>query len=132
MIPDSSTISETSVDLTGLPSKEYQEEETEEVSLIEAAKEKVVFSEYIRSKFGSYTAPKEDTKLTYEAEYILSGKNTDKENLSSTIEKLMLLREGSNLIYLLKDTEKRSEAYQMAVTLVGFTGMPLLITVTQF
>lgn len=131
---DSTSLSEVGIDSTQLPSITCLTEQPEETDSmeIEESLDKIVYSEYLLSHFGNYLEPKEDTKLKYELEYILSGKSTDKENLSSVAIKLMLLREGSNFIYLLKDSEKRGEAYQMATTLVGFTGMPLLITVTQF
>ena len=131
---DSSSLSEVGIDTAPLPSATSMMDQTDAVESgqIEEGVDKIVYSEYLLNHFGNYLDQKDDSKLKYELEYIISGKSSDKENLSSVALKLMLLREGSNFIYLLKDSEKRGEAYQMATTLVGFMGMPLLITVTQF
>jgi len=133
IVEDSAALSEVAVETTSLPSITSMTEVSEDSEGIDISEstDKIIYSEYLLSHFGSYLDQKENSKLKYELEYILSGKSSDKENLSSTAQKLMLLREGPNFIYLLKDSEKRAEAYEMAMTLVGFTGMPLLVTVTQ-
>ena len=69
--------------------------------------------------------------MDYEIEYILSGKDRDRDNLEQTIGKLLLIREGMNLIYLMQDSAKKAEAESLAIALVGFTGMYGVIKVTQ-
>lgn len=41
--------------------------------------------------------------MAYELEYILNGKTSDKENLKSTVNSLLLMREGLNLFSAWKD-----------------------------
>lgn len=132
IVEDTSTLSEAAIQAEDLPSVVSMNETDAEDEGISEEVGKIIYSEYLLSHFGNYLEPKENTALQYELEYIISGKDNDKDNLSSTATKIMLLREGCNFIYLLKDGEKRNEAYQMAMTLVGFTGMPLLVTLTQF
>lgn len=70
--------------------------------------------------------------LQYELEYIISGHNTDKENLSSVATKLILLRTLMNFIYVFTDKEKNTSAYATAAALVGFTCLAPLVTLIKF
>lgn len=69
--------------------------------------------------------------LQYELEYITSGHNTDKENLSSVATKLIFLRTLMNFIYIFTDKEKNTSAYATATTLVGFTCLAPLVTLIK-
>lgn len=122
------------VENTGLPSLDYNPSPDSNGlgDIVENSPRKAVYGEYLIRHFGNYVNVFDDTKLSYELEYILEGKNSDKENLAAVVNDLILLREGCNLIYLLKDSAKRNEALQMATALAGFTGLPVLVTVTQF
>lgn len=112
--------------------EDRKEDNKERENIITELTEKVIINEYIQKKFGCFTNKIEETKLDYEIEYILSGKNSDKDNLEHTIGKLLLIREGLNLIYLMQDSTKKAEAESLAIALVGFTGMYGVIKVTQF
>ena len=92
---------------------------------------KVLLSQYVFDHFVSYTG-KGGTCLDYEVEYILAGNSSDQKNLSEVVEKLILVREGFNFVYLMQDSAKKEEAYTLAVTIAGATGMPVVIRITQF
>lgn len=92
---------------------------------------KVTVGQYILENFSYYTTGNEGECLNYEIEYILKGKHSDKENLGEVIDDILLMRQGFNLIYLLGDSEKKGLAYAMATALTGFTGMPVVIRLTQ-
>ena len=49
-----------------------------------------------------------ETALSYELEYLLCGKESDEKNLKATVNKLLLLREGVNFVYILADGEMRT------------------------
>lgn len=74
---------------------------------------------------------KEAKTLQYELEYIISGHNTDKENLSSVGTKLILMRTLMNFIYVYTDKEKNTSAYATAAALVGFTCLAPLVTLIK-
>lgn len=74
---------------------------------------------------------KEAKTLQYELEYIISGHNTDKENLSSVATKLILMRTLMNFIYVYTDKEKNTSAYATAAALVGFTCLAPLVTLIK-
>lgn len=92
-------------------------------------KRKVLISQYVLDKFDSYTDDGLDS-LKYQLEYIISGKYSDRENEDVIIDKLLLIREGLNLLFLLGDNAKRQEAYDLALLTTGFTGLPVVIRVT--
>lgn len=73
----------------------------------------------------------ENNTLQYELEYIISGHNTDKENLSSVATKLIFLRTLMNFIYIFTDKEKNTSAYATAAALVGFTCLAPLVTLSK-
>ena len=129
-------ISEKETDQTAFPSVTVgkvadEDSDEEKESLLTLASNKALFTEYILEHLGNYREKKENSVLDYETEYVLGGKKADKDNLSSVIGKLVLIRSGLNLISLLKDGEKRSQTYTLASGIIGFTGQPILIKIVQ-
>ena len=94
------------------------------------AVEKVIFNEYLLSYFPNFTDG-DETGLQYELEYILYGKESDKENLKTALNRLMWVREGLNLAYILSSSDKMNEAESMASLLVGWTEIEALVPVVQ-
>ena len=92
---------------------------------------KALIGQYILDVFLNYVNTEKKGKLDYEVEYIIGGKNNDKDNLSYVVNRIILIREGFNLVYLFKDKTKMQEANALAVSLVGFTGMPAIVKITQ-
>ena len=93
--------------------------------------EQILINEYLLSRFGNFAEPASDKVLCYELEYILGGKETDKENLVSVATQLLLLRTPLNFVYLIGSAEKRAEAEGLAWLLVGFTGMYGVVKLTE-
>lgn len=98
--------------------------------LLKAGKNTLLTDEYVLQHFADVTEEQSHV-LKYEAEYVLCGNLSDKKNLEETIQQIVLLRTGMNLIYLLSDTESCSQAQALAMGIVGFTGMMGLVRVTQ-
>lgn len=99
--------------------------------------ETLLFQEYIKEHF--YTFPKEGEEmntrkpstLVYEQEYLLAGKMMDEKNLSSIIARIITIRMAADLVTILTNKTICNEAKAVATALVGFTGLPILITITQ-
>lgn len=105
-------------------------------------------SEYIISRYAGYTdyiekngqqtgyIEKNDRSagrlLDYEIEYILCGRQSDKDNLNEVLFKLVLIREGLNLSYLVTDVQKKNECFGLALQLLGYTGNMVLIKAAQY
>ena len=79
---------------------------------------KILFEKYILEKFSSAVEQKADTRsLDYEIEYLLCGKESDADNLKSTVNQLLMFRFAMNYKYLLSDITKQEEAETMAATI---------------
>ena len=81
--------------------------------------------------FGYYDHEKDGTKCCYELEYILGGNLKDRDNLAGVITKILSVRAVMSLIHIFSSREKRAETYAFAASILGFTGMPMLIRVLQ-
>lgn len=90
------------------------------------------FVSYVDSKSASGNAKGKKHVLDYEIEYMIAGEEDDKSNLKEVVDDIVLIREGFNLISLYKDSAKREETLVLATSLVGFTGLPIVIYATQF
>lgn len=107
----------------------------------ETLKNQVLYNEYLLMKFPSYTDYLDTDKklctetgkqLDYMLEYILYGKESDKENLQQSIVELSLFREGVNMAYLLTDSSKKAEAYSLAAALTGVSQNMAVIKAAQY
>jgi len=125
-------VSDKTVSTEELPSSDRGEAESGKgENLLEASLHKAIFGEYILTHFGNCAENDGDGALDYEAEYILSGKSSDRDNLAAAVAEIVLIRTGLNLISLLKSTAKKAETYALATSLAGFTGMPIVIKIVQ-
>lgn len=97
----------------------------------------ILTQEYIKDHFYRFPLEGEDTKagkpsvVSYEKEYLISGKLTDRDNLESVIYRILVIRTLLNFTSLLADKGIQSEAKTIASALVGFTGLPILVSITQ-
>jgi hypothetical protein len=130
------TLSKKSINTNKLPSQttfiNKGSKQWDNLGSIQENIRKALISQYIFDKFNSFVSNSDNGQLNYEVEYILGGKNSDKENISKVINKVITIREGFNLIYLMKDNIKREEAYEAALTITGFTGNAIIVRITQF
>lgn len=104
---------------------------------VNRATEHLLFQSYLQEHFYQYPTEGETegarkpSTLSYEQEYLLLGKSSDKENLVSVISKIIFLRTILDFTVLLGDKAKWAEAKSLAAALVGFTGLPILVSITQ-
>lgn len=91
----------------------------------------VLFQEYLLDHFPDMTSNKKEGALDYQIEYILCGKESDQENLKGVVNRLLLLREGSNFLYALSNQEMQTQAGALAAAIVGVLAVPGLVTVTK-
>lgn len=70
-----------------------------------------------------------DKDTFYEMEYLISGKESDRENLSQTASEMLAVRTGLNLIHILSDPQKREEARGLAALIAGSVGLAPLASV---
>lgn len=83
----------------------------------------LLVNEYIFLYFDSFIEKSRESglpevhPLSYEQEYLVGGKASDRENLKSTAEQLLAVRGALNLLYLLSSSEKRSSAETLAASI---------------
>ena len=99
--------------------------------------ERLLVQGYINEHFNGFPVKNEEKEgrkpsvLTYEREYLIYGQTSDKDNLEAIIGRLILLRTLLNFTTILGDKGKWNEAKSIATKLVGFTGLPILVAITQ-
>lgn len=125
------TVSGKQIDLEKMPSKRELlagsgKKKTD--SFVGAIEDRLLFGEYILEKFHHALSEETGPGLSYEVEYILVGKESDKKNLEGVLNRLLLFREGVNYLYLHSDNGKVAEAEALATALVGFTCLPPVVT----
>lgn len=133
LVPDDAEISECYVQETEtLPSKS---EDFAEGHRLVSVFDHLMVNEYCGEFFSCFTDTeqnKEQHALQYELEYLVQGENQDEENLSGALHQLLAIREGWNLIHILSDSAKRTEARQIALAITGLAGVTPLVMVTTF
>lgn len=78
---------------------------------------------YAVKYFHNYTSKEKKKGLQYEAEYLIAGKSTEKENLGSVFTKILFMRFLPNLICVQKDSVKQGQAEALAAAVLGITGI---------
>lgn len=78
----------------------------------------LLFQQYLADKLGNYMKPATGD-LTYQMEYLLCGKGSDRENLQSVARRLLMIREGVNAAFLMTDPIKRAQAQNMALAIAS-------------
>ena len=63
----------------------------------------------------------------YQVEYVIAGEKSDYDNLKAVVNRLLWLREGLNMIYLISDSGKREETLLLATAMIAPTGQMYLI-----
>lgn len=91
--------------------------------------ERVLIHEYC-GHFFTNAVSEEKKQVQYELEYLLQGRQSDRDNLQETMTQLLLVRQGLNLIHILSDPVKRDEARGLAAGIVGVTGLAPLVEIT--
>lgn len=87
---------------------------------------KLLFGEYLLEHFSTAAEEKEGGVLDYETEYIIAGKESDRENLETVVKKLMLIRFVPNYMYLQGNAGKKAEAEALALTLCSLLAVPAI------
>lgn len=95
---------------------------------------RLLVTEYCGSFFSDFrqSLTAQPRPVFYEMEYLFAGGAAEERNLELTVRHLLLLREGYNLMHIFSDSQKRAQARELAVMIVGGTGIAPLIVITTF
>lgn len=93
--------------------------------------ERFFFQEYLLRYMGHYGQESDEDALRYQIEYLVAEKESDVENLTAVLKRICAIREVSNLLYLLSDSEKRGEAELVAALVCDLALVPELAPVLE-
>lgn len=100
--------------------------------VLDASLHTVALELYGREHFGCFRQVEEHTRLSYEREYILHGKETDRANLVQSVLHIAAIRMLFTMTSIIKDPVRMQELEAIAVSVAGFTGIPLLLSATKY
>lgn len=133
VLPPDNKLSEASLpDGKDCPSKRKRLQGTSEEKIETDLKDQGLFRLYLRDHFSRFG--KEQGKghaLSYEMEYILCGKESDKRNLEAMVLRLLALRELDNCRCLLGDPARMAQVEELAVLLAGATLNPAVLQLVK-
>ncbi len=132
ILPKGSALSGEKIESEGLPSCSIPEGEalTWENGLEDMGRE-ILYNFYVAEFFPSFVSQEKRAGVQYELEYILFGRESDDANLQAAVNRLLLVREGLNILHIVRSPEKMEAALAAAGTLMGWTLIPALVTLTQ-
>ena len=124
VIPEGKELSGKTTDLSRMPSKRSLSQSFG-ISCVTplSVTEEALFREYLISHCGSFLHPSESA-LSYELEYILGGKNSDKENLEALAKSLVLLRTGANAAAIYADGSLHTQISTAALQIASSFAAP--------
>ncbi len=98
----------------------------EESGEMEQLTERFLFQEYLLRYMGRYGRDSEEDALRYQIEYLIGGRESDVENLKCVINRLCVLREAANAMYLMSNEAKRAEIRLVATAACTLITLPAL------
>lgn len=86
---------------------------------------------YSTKYFRNLTSKEKKEGIQYETEYLIAGRDSEKENLGSVFWKMIGLRFLTNAACVYQDPAKREEAALIAASVLGITGIPPLVAAAK-
>jgi len=93
--------------------------------------ETLLLGEFMMERMSCFTEA-EGHGYRYEAEYVITGKSSEREALAAVAGDLMLIRTGLNFAYLCTDAEKLAAAESLALTVMSLLTVPQLAAVFKW
>ena len=101
-------------------------------AMVNEATDTVLFHSYLATHFQSFLEEDGRGALSYEQEYLIAGKETDKENLSSVALRICAIRTILHFISLYTDSTRKAPVEQAALAACGIIGLPALKSIVVF
>ncbi len=130
-LPGDKTISGKALDKTGLPSEASRDLRKLNGSVFDSTTDCVLFNEYLLAMFPCFVSEPPETGLHYQLEYLITGKDSDDKALKAVLNKMLLTREGMNMLHIFTSSPKRLAVEELTMLLVGWTGITPLIALVE-
>lgn len=126
VVKDPGNISQKSADLSGLASRRELQQGLGFVNSGELSMgDQILFQEYMLERLGNYRQPAGSGLLSYPMEYVIGGRESDVENLKAVANRLLLIREASNFVYLMGDGSSRTQSHALAAAIAAALLVPM-------
>lgn len=129
VMPKETAVSEKRVNGQDMPDKRSRNTGYGEFTDVDAWEDNLsslMLGEYLLEHFAMFTDTEQAGTVDYEVEYILGGKDSDRENLEAVVKKMLNLRFVPNYAYIQTDSEMRAEAEAMAAALCTLLAVPAI------
>lgn len=93
---------------------------------LETLVESFLFREYLLKYMGRYGAEQEEDVLKYQVEYLVVGAENDVDNLRAIANRLCIIREAANVMYLMGNEAKRAEIALVSEVVCSLIMLPEL------
>lgn len=103
-----------------------------ERSKTESLLELLLFDEYLLEKCSYYGQELEKSRMKYQIEYLLAGKDNDLDNLKSIALRLLAIREAANAAYLFSSGGKRAVITALAAAVSVISMVPWLQPLLEY
>ena len=120
----SGNISTTGVDLSSYAGMRSLNQGNLKYEYKTGAEEFFYLREYSMLKCGNYINPKSNSVLSYQTEYLVSGKHSDPDNLLSVVRRIMVIREAANIMTLYSDSARMGEIRGFCEGICTLLGIP--------
>ena len=117
--------------LEGEESKELDQDKLLEQAEAGSNTDKLKYIYYAQDVLSSYADSVFNT-VHYGLEYLIAGKETEKENLAYIVRRLLVIRTLVNMAYVSTNALFQSKSLATATAIAGFTGLAPLITGIQW
>ncbi len=121
LIVDTNSLSDVNLTSSDLPSARSNNVGNLEVSGGDGPVDKALFLDYLITNYSRYNGEIKHDGLQYEIEYLISGNESDVQNLASVVEQIFLVREAANYRAILNNDLLEGQAAAVADILAGFT-----------
>lgn len=101
-------------------------------TMAERVTDSILFHSYLATHFSDFSDESNGNALSYELEYLISGKETDRDNLSAVVMRICAVRTIMHFVSLYTDGERKGVAEQAALAACGIIGLPALKAIVTF
>lgn len=118
------TISTKKINLKNYPVKRKMNEGNMDREYEEDITDAFFLREYLLKFCGNYINKKESSLLTYQTEFLCSGKSSDSDNLASVVRRIMVIREAANYHTLSNDGGRMAVIHIVCLGICTLLGYP--------
>lgn len=99
---------------------------------VDGITDSILFHSYLTTHFLDFSEENRAGALSYETEYLIAGKETDRDNLSAVAMRICTVRAILHFVSLYTDGERKGAVEQAALAACGIIGLPALKSVVTF